>query len=335
MATMTVEDAVNAALAGHPARHLQTEALMRERIGPEGKKWQFLGTVQRTSMNLRPDGNSFRLIEHIKKDKVAAIADKIAEGVVMPAVIVTKSGRRLVEGYHRWHGHERAGVAEIAAYEIDLDGDMLDQFIIELTQMAGDKLSPEEVKMLSLRYIQRGFAESRIASMLNVPLSTLRQWAAISNLQRRLQTTGNTYDLTGWSNRTCSMLHSIRNLPTLVAAVELTRDAHLKGNEVVAIVTALRSAQSQAEELQIIKDQRDAMKERIAQVPVHPNGPAYTRPIWMQSLPALSLLVKYTAEQLVDTAPQDQVVRLMTLWAGVSTIAEDAVKRLGERGGNK
>lgn len=307
---------------------------MRERISDEGKKWSFLGDIPRNTMNLREGGNSFRLIEHIKKDKVQAIKDKVAEGVVMPAVIVTRKGRKLVEGYHRWHGYEGAGVANIAAYEVDLDGDALDQFVIEITQMAGDKLTPEEVKMLSLRYLQRGFSESRIASMLNVPLSTLRQWAAISKLQARLQTTGTTYDLTGWSNRTCGILYTIRNLPTLVAAVELVRDARLKGNEVVALVQAIRPAQSQAEELAILKDQREAMKDRIEEAPFHPNGQVYTRPIWMQSVPALGLLTKYTAEQYADTAPQDQVARLMTLWAQVVKTGEDVVKRLGERGGN-
>jgi hypothetical protein len=333
MAT-TVEDAVNQVLAAHPGRHLQTEALMRERVSEEGKKWAFLGDIPRNSMNLRSGGNEFRLIEHIKKDKVAAISAKVAEGVVMPAVIVTRKGRKLVEGYHRWHGYEGAGVANIPAYEVDIEGDALDQFIIEITQMAGDKLTPEEVKMLSLRYLQRGFAESRIASMLNVPLSTLRQWAAISKLQQRLQQTGTTYDLTGWSNRTCGMLYTIRNLPTLVAAVELVRDAHLKGNEVVGLIQAIRPAQSQAEELQIIRDQRDAMEDRIKQAPFHPNGQVYTRPIWMQSVPALGLLTKYTAEQYTDTAPQDQVSRLMVLWAQVAKVAEEAVKRLGERGGS-
>lgn len=328
----SVEDAVNQVLANHPSREGWLEALMRERIDA-GKKWAFLGDIPRDTTTLNPGGNPIRLLQKISPDKVNSIAAALAEGKVMPAVIVTRKGRKLVEGYHRWHGHERAGIATIAAYEVDLDGDALEQFIIEVTQSAGDKLTAEEIKMLSLRYIQRGFAESRIASMLNVPLSTLRQWASISKLQGRLQTTGTVYDLTGWSNRTCGILYSIRNLPTLVAAVELVRDAKLKGNEVVGLVQAIRPAQSQAEELRILKDQRDALADRINQAPFRPNGQVYTRPIWMQSVPALGLLTKYTAEQYTDTAPADQVARLMVLWAQVVKIADEAIKRLGERGG--
>lgn len=53
--------------------------------------------------------------------------------------------------------------------------------------------------------------------------------------------------------------------PTLVVAVILVRDAHLKGAEVAALVRALQHAQTQAEALQILSDQRDGLRGRIAQ----------------------------------------------------------------------
>jgi hypothetical protein len=335
MVTLTVEDAVKEALAHHPARSIQTEALMRLRIGDEGDKWAFLGDVKRATLNVPKGGNSIRLIDALRKDKVAAISQKVADGAVMPAVIVTRKGRVLIEGFHRYHGYEDAGKPEIPCYEIDLPALEQEQFLIEITQMAGDRLLPDEVKKLALKYLQLGFSESRISSMLATPLSTLRQWAAISKLQARLQPTGNRYDLRGWSNHLCGMVLQIRNLPTLVAAVDLINDAKLKSGEAQDIIKSVRACQSQAEELQILTDQRAALKDRIAEAKLRINCPAYIRPIWMQSLPALSLLVKYDAAQYADTAPDDQIARLMTLWSQVASTAEDVLAKLGERGVRK
>jgi hypothetical protein len=331
--TLTVADAVNEVLSGHQARQNQAEALMRQRISPEGANWSFLGDIPRSSITVPKEGNALRTVEGLKKDKIDAIAARVSLGEVMPAVIVTRKGRVLIEGFHRYHGYDKAGNPNIPAYEVDFaDAVEQEQFIIEITQMAGDKLHPEEAKKLALSYLQRGFSEFRIAGMLAMPLSTLRQWAAISKLQARLKATGNNYDLRHWSNHMCGMVLGIRNLPSLIATVDLINDAGLKSGEAAEIIKTLRAAQSQAEELQILQEQREVLAPRIQEKKLSPkNAPSYIRPIWMQSLPALSLLTKYEAEFYIDTAPDDQVARLMKLWAAVAHVAEEVIEKLSER----
>jgi len=324
-----------APLPEHPARSRQVEAILTERLGND---WDFRPDIGFTAVKPRAksDFNQARIETRLMGDYVRQLTRLLTNGTVLPAVIVRRRDMTLLDGYHRYTAHKGAGMTTISVYAIQAADEFLeDQLIVELNQSAGKRLTQQEQQAKAEQYIKRGISEQRVADLVQVPLSTLRQWSAYAKVSERLNGIGETVDMTAWPKTAAVQLNSLRNTPTLLGAARLTTDARLKSQEVADLVKNLRQANSQGEEQELLREERETLGPRIQAMASALNGngkaQAFTRPVWMQSLPALALLTKYEAERYVASAPEDQVVRIRVLWQRLSNTATEALRLLEAR----
>lgn len=104
--------------------------------------------------------------------------DALRDGAEFPPIEVDVEGMLLLDGYHRWKAAVEAGLPEIKAKLIDLEGMPRLLHAASRNAMHGDRLTSAEKKEVARAMAQQGMAQVEIRKWLGVSAGTVSNWVS-------------------------------------------------------------------------------------------------------------------------------------------------------------
>jgi hypothetical protein len=172
----------------------------------------------------------------------------------------------MIDGNHRFGGHEKAEKEDIPVYEIHRDTDKrtIALLTFSMNTRHGKPTSEAERVQQAMYIIDTGASIDAAASAVNLQPGVLKRAIAARKADQRADEVG--LKRTLWDALPQTSKSRLLNISTdegFREAAELTFAASLDANQVFEIVQLLNSTKSSAKQTQIIKQQRDIYQDRI------------------------------------------------------------------------
>lgn len=208
--------------------------------------------------------------EALSESTVAEYAEAIRRGDDFPAVLAYRPTARsrlvMVDGNHRFSGHESAGRESIAVYELHRDTDKrtIALLTFSMNTRHGRPTSEAERVEQAIYLIEAGASTDAAAAAVNLSPRVLRKAIAARRADQRADEVG--LKRPEWEALHSTSKNRLLNVNTdegFRAAAELAYKAKLDANEVFELVQLLNATRSSTKQQAIIKQWHDVHQGRI------------------------------------------------------------------------
>lgn len=312
--------------AQHPARSPQTE----ERLAARHVPFAFEPNLPLTELR-DVEGNQVRRSEHrAPEEMVERFAEQMRNGAVFPAIVVNDR-RELVDGNTRWAAARRTRRSTIRAYVCaDLTALRARALSVELNQSHGLSMTRDEIRAFVESAVDEGQLPDTKAygRMTGTKPRTLRRWLAASDFRKRATRERFPAErIASLSESVQVALHQVRLRSVFLSVTHLAIDAQLTATTTKALVRDVNAAPSETEALKILRAAREARSEEIRIIAA---GFRLMPRRSLGSAPHIAGLLRFGAEDLVDVAPEKQLVamdRMRELHARLGAAIEQATAK--------
>lgn len=104
--------------------------------------------------------------------------DALRDGAEFPPIEVDAGGMVLLDGYHRWKAFAEAGLSEIEAKLINLEGMPRLLYAASRNAIHGDRLGMSEKRAVARQMAQQGISQTEIQKWLYVSAGTVSAWVS-------------------------------------------------------------------------------------------------------------------------------------------------------------
>lgn len=104
--------------------------------------------------------------------------DALRDGAEFPPIELDADGLVLLDGYHRWKAALEAGITEIDAKLVDLEGMPRLLYAASRNAIHGDRLTSAEKKEVARAMAQQGISQVEIQKWLAVSAGTVSNWVS-------------------------------------------------------------------------------------------------------------------------------------------------------------
>lgn len=312
--------------ARHPARSPQTE----ERLTARHVSFVFEPNLPLAQLR-DVEGNQVRRSEHRgPEEMVERFAEQMKNGAVFPAIVVNDR-RELVDGNTRGAAAKRIRRSTIPAYVCtDLTALRARALSVELNQSHGQSMTQDEIRAFVESAVDEGQLPDTKAygRMTGTKPQTLRRWLAASDFRKRAARERiPTEPIASLSESVQVALQQVRLRSVFLSGTQLAIDAKMTAATVKALVRDVNAAPSETRALEILEAAREARGEEIRAIAA---GFRLTRRKSLGSAPHMAGLLRFEVEDLVDVAPDKQLVamdRMRELHARLGVAIEQAAAR--------
>lgn len=204
-------------------------------------------------------------LEPLSEDVVDRYAADMSRGDDFPPIVVYRRPRArryiLIGGNHRTASADRSGKAELAAYVVDVDGELATRLTYEDNRRHGLPPTEEERMIQAIHLVDCGASQVEAAEIVGLSVGRLQRGLGAQRADRRATELG----IRQWPKLPRSVrwrLSSLRSDPVFERTSLLALSASLSARDVYEVVTRLTAARSEAEALALLASEEATHSEK-------------------------------------------------------------------------
>lgn len=236
------------------------EAWLTERRIP----WEFVPELALTSIDKAASLANQARLEPVVEDVVERYAADMERGDRFPPIVVFRRGRVgrvvIIGGNHRAAAAQRAGLASLAAYVVDVAGEMVLRLTYEDNRRHGLPPSEEERVFQAVHLVDCGATVVEAAQCVGLSVGKVQRGIGTAKADRRAKDLG----IKEWAKLAKSVrwrLSALRSDPVFESASRLAAVTVMGTNEAYDLVQKVQGTRSDADALAVIADAEEAMAE--------------------------------------------------------------------------
>lgn len=192
----------------------------------------------------------------------------LKKGAVFPAITVldTPNGLMNIDGNHRYLSHLAEKRETMAMYILDIQTapELVQVLSFEANSRLNGKTNSEEEKVHhGIWLVNNGATQDTAASIVGISKTVLGRHLGIAKGQQRAIELSVDKEWKKLSNEAKFRVNAISGNPVFAEAVTLIAQGNLNNAELKELVAGVRKLRSEAEQIQMIKDQHDALRGQI------------------------------------------------------------------------
>jgi DNA-binding transcriptional MerR regulator len=270
------------------------------------------------------------------KDTISVIASKIATGQPVPAIVVTSDGR-IVDGNGRVHTAKKFKRGTLYALVTNKTEEQLGDTLLEILGSRlndhGKRRAKHEIDKTIRKLLANGATTERIMEHVSVEAGRVRNMRAQIAGEERVETAGLTRNGFSLAHLKTFGRAELMDEP-LNGVIRLAHDSGLSAGETGDLVKKLRAQGSEVEQVALLNQEREDLRERIDEHKRTGNGkpPAARRA--KQSLSGF-MGITNNPDELVERNPDRIASQLKTLRSAqallnhIITMQEAEARRAG------
>ena len=248
------------------------------------------------------------------KDTVSTIVSKIATGMPIPAIVVTSDGR-IIDGNGRVHGAKKAKHGTLYAFVTNKTEEQLGDTLLEILGSRlndhGKRRAKHEIDKTIRKLLADDATTERVMEHVSVEAGRVRNMRAQMTGEERVEAAGLARNGFSIAHLKAFGRVELMNEP-LNGVIQLVHDTGMSSKETGELMKRLRAKGSEAEQMQMLNQERNDLRERIDEHKRTGNGkpPAARRA--KQSLSGFMSIAE-APEQIVERNPDRMESQLKTL----------------------
>jgi hypothetical protein len=256
-------------------------------------------------------------------DTVSIIKSKLATGMPIPAIVVTSDGR-LIDGNGRVSGARKAKVATLYALVTKKTEEELGDFLLETLGSRlndhGKRRAKEEIDRSIRKQIAGGATTERVMEHVSVEATRVRNMRAQMAGEELVEALGMTRNGFSIAHLKAFGRANLLTEP-LSEIIRLTNESGMSAKETNELAKRVRALGSEAEQLALLTQEREDLRERIDEHKRTGNGkpPAARRA--KQQLSGF-MGIADEPQQMVERNPDRMESQLQTLRRAEALLSE-------------